>query len=71
MAIVASIRAEFLRYKLLAEKAMAQVDERLRSALGLHAGLRSPNLALLDPALGTGVWLAAALERMTTARLPK
>lgn len=32
MAIVVSIRAEFLRYKLLAEKAMAQVDEAALAA---------------------------------------
>lgn len=55
----------------LARWAMNQVDARLRSHLGLNAGLRSPNLALLDPALGTGVWLAAALERMTTAQPSK
>jgi hypothetical protein len=48
----------------VARWALLQVDARLRTAFGCAHGLADPRVALLDPALGTGVWLAAALERM-------
>ncbi|MET0340556.1 MAG: type ISP restriction/modification enzyme [Polyangiales bacterium] len=51
----------------IARAAMAHVDVLLRRALGIEAGLASPEVALLDPAVGTGIWLAAALEQ-TRAR---
>ena len=47
----------------LARAALARVDLLLRSELGVTDGLASERVALLDPAVGTGVWLAAALEQ--------
>ncbi len=41
---------------------LARVDAWLRDAFGLAAGLSDPRALVLDPAVGTGVWLAAALE---------
>jgi len=41
------------------------VDEALRSKrFGLHAGLASPSVTLVDPAVGTGTFLLAVLHRI-------
>lgn len=47
----------------LARWAVGQVDELLEQELDCAGGLACPDVALVDPALGAGVWLAAALER--------
>jgi hypothetical protein len=47
----------------LARAALARVDEVLVKELGLARGLGDGAALLLDPAVGTGVWLAAALEQ--------
>ncbi len=54
----------------VARWALAQVDACLRAQLGCALGLSDSRVALLDPALGTGTWLAAALERMSPLHPP-
>ena len=51
----------------LARRAVARVDALLRTELGVTAGLASERVVIVDPAVGTGVWLAAVLE-LTRAR---
>jgi len=46
----------------LARFGLQRVDAHLRERFGLTHGLADPNVLLLDPAVGTGVWLAAALS---------
>ena len=41
--------------------ALARVDALLKSELGVTAGLASAEVQVIDPAVGTGVWLAALL----------
>ncbi|MDB4989513.1 MAG: putative helicase [Myxococcaceae bacterium] len=50
----------------LARLGVARVDQLLRSELGIEQGLASERVAILDPAVGTGVWLAAVLEHTRT-----
>lgn len=45
----------------LARAVVALLDARLREDLGLPGGLADPTVALVDPAVGTGPFLAAAL----------
>lgn len=42
--------------------ALRRVDALLRDELGLSRGLASEQVVVVDPAVGTGVWLAALLE---------
>jgi len=49
----------------LARWALSHVDGMLRSELGCAEGVGSSRVALLDPAVGPGIWLAAALDLMT------
>lgn len=51
----------------VARHAVLRIDALLRSELGLAAGLASEQVTALDPAVGTGVWLAALLAH-TRAR---
>jgi predicted helicase len=46
----------------VARWALVRVDECLRSRFGLAHGIGDERVVLLDPAVGTGVWLAAALS---------
>jgi hypothetical protein len=41
--------------------ALRRVEHALREDLGLAAGLASPNIEVVDPAVGTGVWLSSLL----------
>jgi hypothetical protein len=50
----------------LARHAVARVDALLRTELGLEDGLASEHVVVVDPAVGTGVWLAALLEQTRT-----
>ncbi len=45
--------------------ALTRIEQTLRADLGLAAGLGSPELQVLDPALGTGIWLSALLARVS------
>ncbi|MFT3921402.1 MAG: protein kinase [Myxococcales bacterium] len=49
----------------LARFGLRRIDAHLRLDFGLSAGLADPSVLLIDPAVGTGVWLAAALEFST------
>lgn len=46
----------------VAEHALRHVDALLREELGIVAGLASERVVVIDPAVGTGVWLAALLD---------
>jgi len=47
----------------LVRYALSRVHDMLVSQLALPNGLASPEVSLLDPAAGTGVWLASALAQ--------
>jgi hypothetical protein len=51
----------------VARHALAHVDTLLRCELAIEDGLASRDVEVLDPAVGTGIWLAAVLE-LTRAR---
>ena len=46
----------------VAQHALRHVDRLLRTELDLPAGLASERVVVIDPAVGTGVWLAALLD---------
>lgn len=48
----------------IAEYQVARCDHHLRADLGVAAGLADPSVYLLDPACGTGTYLAAALRHI-------
>ncbi|MDB4972934.1 MAG: putative helicase, partial [Myxococcaceae bacterium] len=47
----------------LARRAVSRVDQLLSAELGVAEGLASARVVIVDPAVGTGVWLAAVLEQ--------
>lgn len=51
----------------LARYALRRVDRLLRSELAIEDGLASERIVVIDPAVGTGVWLAALLELTRSA----
>ncbi len=55
----------------LAQFAMGRVDAWLREALGVEQGLGAKEVSVLDPAVGTGVWLSAALEAVRGPVTPR
>lgn len=52
----------------LARALVRAVDETLIEVFGLRLGLAAPEVALLDPAVGTGAFLAAALSEAGSRR---
>jgi hypothetical protein len=48
----------------LVQCALARVERALAQDFGIAQGLASPRVCVLDPALGSGVWLAALLARL-------
>lgn len=50
----------------VAAHALARVDALLRDTLGEPEGLASARVRVIDPAVGTGVWLAALLDHTRT-----
>ncbi|MEY4508945.1 MAG: hypothetical protein RLZZ450_1067 [Pseudomonadota bacterium] len=50
----------------VAEHALRHVDTLLRTELGIARGLASERVVVIDPAVGTGVWLAALLDLTRT-----
>lgn len=56
--------AEVARY------GVGRIDALLRERLGCPAGLADSKVCALDPALGTGVWLAAWLDRLGATDRP-
>jgi len=53
----------------VADYQVARVDHHLKHDLGLEAGLADPTVYILDPATGTGTYLAAALRRIHQTHL--
>jgi hypothetical protein len=50
--------------------ALTRLEHALRHDFALSGGLSSARLQLLDPALGTGIWLSALLTRLSGPELP-
>ena len=55
--------------KEVAEYQVARVDQQIRDALGHAAGLADPSVYVLDPACGTGTYLASLLWHVYQANL--
>lgn len=55
----------------IARFGVGRVHRWLQDAFGFELGLGDPRVALLDPAVGTGVWLSAALEYAVKAAGPR
>ena len=51
----------------IARYQVAQADHHLRTALGLEDGLADPSVVVLDPAVGTGTYLAEVYDFLFTA----
>lgn len=57
-------RGVFYTPKPIANFITRSINEILKEKFGLHEGLANENIRLLDPAMGTGTFLVASIERI-------
>jgi hypothetical protein len=55
----------------IAEYQVARVDHHLRTDLGIERGLADPSVVVLDPAVGTGTYLAAVLRHIHRSEIAR